>query len=79
MVKEKQHLNDIEEMLVEKIKWYLDENTDFKEKKERINIDLGVNKMIANVIAIEALKERAKNICNNTNDINRKIKRFENK
>ena len=79
MVKEKQHLNNIEEMLVEKIKWYLDDNTDFKEKKERINIDLGVNKMIANVIAIEALKERAKNICNNTNDINRKIKRFENK
>ena len=46
------------------------------EKKEKINIDLGVNKMIGNVIAIEALKERAKNISNNTTDIKRKIKRF---
>ena len=69
-------LNDIEEMLVKKIAWYMDDAVDFKEKKDKINVDLGVNKMIGNVIAIEALKERAKNISNNTTDINRKIKRF---
>ena len=71
-----QHLDNIEEMLVKKISWYMDDNVEFKEKKEKINIDLGVNKMIGNVIAIEALKERAKNISNNTTDIKRKIKRF---
>lgn len=72
----KEHLNEIEEMLVKKIAWYMDDAIDFKEKKEKINVDLGVNKMIGNVIAIEALKERAKNINNNSVDINRKIKRF---
>ena len=70
------NLNEIEEMLVKKIAWYMDDAVDFKEKKDKINVDLGVNKMIGNVIAIEALKERAKNISNNTTDINRKIKRF---
>ena len=70
------NLNEIEDMLVKKIAWYMDDAIDFKEKKEKINVDLGVNKMIGNVIAIEALKERAKNISNNTTDINRKIKRF---
>ena len=70
------NLNEIEEMLVKKIAWYMDDAIDFKEKKEKINVDLGVNKMIGNVIAIEALKERAKNISNNTTDIKRKIKRF---
>ncbi|MBR5144377.1 MAG: hypothetical protein IKW53_04935 [Clostridia bacterium] len=70
------NLNEIEEMLVKKIAWYMDDAIDFKEKKEKINVDLGVNKMIGNVIAIEALKERAKNISNTTTDINRKIKRF---
>ena len=70
------NLNEIEEMLVKKITWYMDDAIDFKEKKEKINVDLGVNKMIGNVIAIEALKERAKNISNNTVDINRKMKRF---
>ena len=70
------NLNEIEDMLVKKIAWYMDDAIDFKEKKEKINVDLGVNKMIGNVIAIEALKERAKNINNNTTDINRKIKRF---
>ena len=69
-------LNEIEDMLVKKIAWYMDDAVDFKEKKDKINVDLGVNKMIGNVIAIEALKERAKNISNNTTDINRKIKRF---
>lgn len=72
----KDNLNEIEEMLVKKIAWYMDDAVDFKEKKDKINVDLGVNKMIGNVIAIEALKERAKNISNNTTDINRKIKRF---
>ena len=70
------NLNDIEDMLVKKIAWYMSDDIDFKEKKDKINVDLGVNKMIGNVIAIEALKERAKNISNNTTDINRKIKRF---
>lgn len=70
------YLNEIEDMLVKKIAWYMDDTVDFKEKKDKINVDLGVNKMIGNVIAIEALKERAKNISNNTTDINRKIKRF---
>ena len=73
---EKDCLNEIEEMLVKKIAWYMDDAIDFKEKKEKINVDLGVNKMIGNVIAIEALRERAKNISNNSADINRKIKRF---
>lgn len=70
------NLNEIEDMLVKKIAWYMDDAVDFKEKKDKINVDLGVNKMIGNVIAIEALKERAKNISNNTTDINRKIRRF---
>lgn len=70
------NLNEIEDMLVKKIAWYMDDAIDFKEKKDKISVDLGVNKMICNVIAIEALKERAKNISNNTTDINRKIKRF---
>lgn len=70
------YLNEIEDMLVKKIAWYMDDGVDFKEKKDKINVDLGVNKMIGNVISIEALKERAKNISNNTTDINRKIKRF---
>ena len=70
------NLNEIEDMLVKKIAWYMDDGVDFKEKKEKINVDLGVNKMIGNVIAIEALKERAKNNANTTTDINRKIKRF---
>ena len=70
------NLNEIEDMLAKKIAWYMDDGVDFKEKKEKINVDLGVNKMIGNVIAIEALKERAKNNANNTTDINRKIKRF---
>ena len=74
--KKNDNLTEIEEMLVKKIAWYMDDAVDFKEKKEKINVDLGVNKMIGNVIAIEALKERAKNISNNTTDINRKIKRF---
>ena len=69
-------LNEIEKMLIEKISWYMNDAIDFNEKKEKINVDLGVNKMIGNVIAIEALKERAKHISNNTTDINRKIKRF---
>ena len=75
-MKHNNNLNEIEDMLVKKITWYMDDAIDFKEKKEKINVDLGVNKMIGNVIAIEALKERAKNITNNTTDINRKIKRF---
>ena len=70
------YLNEIEDMLVKKIAWYMDDGVDFKEKKDKINVDLGVNKMIGNVIAIEALKERAKNNANTTTDINRKIKRF---
>ena len=70
------NLNEIEDMLVKKIAWYMDDAVDFKEKKDKINVDLGVKKMIGNVIAIEALKERAKNNANNTTDINRKIKRF---
>lgn len=74
--KKNDNLTEIEEMLVKKITWYMDEAIDFKEKKEKIDVDLGVNKMIGNVIAIEALKERAKNISNNTTDIKRKIKRF---
>ena len=73
---ENKNLNEIEEMLVKKIAWYMSDDIDFKDKKEKINVDLGVNKMIGNVIAIEALKERAKNNANNTTDINRKIKRF---
>lgn len=72
----KNNLNEIEDMLVKKIAWYMDDAIDLKEKKDKINVDLGVNKMIGNVIAIEALKERAKNISNNATDINRKIKRF---
>lgn len=75
-MKKNNNLETIEEMLVKKIEWYMNDSVDFKEKKEKINVDLGVNKMIGNVIAIEALKERAKNISNNTTDINRKIKRF---
>lgn len=73
---EKEHLSEIEEMLVKKIAWYMDDSIDFKEKKDKITVDLGVNKMIGNVIAIEALKERAKNNTNNATDIKRKIKRF---
>ena len=73
---ENNHINEIEEMLVKKIAWYMDDTVDFKEKKEKINIDLGVNKMISNIISIEALKARAMNISNNTTDIKRKIKRF---
>ena len=76
MEEKKVPLNEIEDMLVKKIAWYMDDAVDFKDKKDRINVDLGVNKMIGNVIAIEALKERAKNISNNTTDIKRKIKRF---
>ena len=76
MEEKKVPLNEIEDMLVKKIAWYMDDAVDFKDKKERISVDLGVNKMIGNVIAIEALKERAKNISNNTTDIKRKIKRF---
>ena len=75
-MKQNNNLDEIEEMLVTKIAWYMDDAVDFKEKKDKINVDLGVNKMIGNVIAIEALKERAKNISNNTTDIKRKIKRF---
>ena len=74
---DKHVIDEIEKMLVKKIAWYMDDDVDFKEKKERIMVDLGANKMIANVIAIEALKERAEHIRNNTTDINRKIKRFE--
>ena len=70
------NLNEIEKMLIKKIAWYMDDSVDFKEKKDKINVDLSVNKMIGNVIAIEALKERAKNNANNTTDIKRKIKRF---
>lgn len=76
MENNKERLNEIEELLVKKISWYMDDGVDFKEKKEKISVDLGVNKMIGNVIAIEALKERAKNNSNNIIDINRKIKRF---
>lgn len=69
-------ISKIEDLLVKTIEWYMDDKTPLSQKKDKINIDLGVNKMISNVIAIESLKERAKNTNNVTKDIDRKIKRF---
>lgn len=69
-------LDKIEEMLVKTVEWYMDDKIPLSEKKDRLNVDLGANKMISNIISIEALKERAKSTNNQTKDIDRKIKRF---
>lgn len=69
-------LDKIEDMLVKTIEWYMNDDIPLSRKKDKINVDLGANKMISNIIAIEALKERAKNTNNQTKDIDRKIKRF---
>lgn len=69
-------LDKIEEMLVKTVEWYMSDTIPLAEKKDRLNVDLGANKMISNIISIEALKERAKSTNNQTKDIDRKIKRF---
>lgn len=69
-------LDKIEEMLVKTVEWYMDDGVSLSKKKDKLNVDLGANKMISSIIAIEALKERAKNTNNTTKDIDRKIKRF---
>jgi hypothetical protein len=69
-------LDKIEEMLVKTVEWYMDDGVPLSKKKDRLNVDLGANKMVSSIIAIEALKERAKNTNNTTKDIDRKIKRF---
>lgn len=69
-------INKIEGLLVKTIEWYMDDKIPLQEKKDKLNVDLGANKMISNVIAIESLKERAKNTNNQSKDIDRKIKRF---
>lgn len=71
-------LDKIEDMLVKTIEWYMNDDIPLSKKKDKLNVDLGANKMISNIIAIEALKERAKNINNQTKDIDRKVKRFGN-
>ena len=69
-------LDKIEEMLVKTVEWYMNDEIPLSQKKDRLNVDLGANKMVSSIIAIEALKERAKNTNNTTKDIDRKIKRF---
>lgn len=69
-------IDKIEGLLVKTIEWYMDDKIPLQEKKDKLNVDLGANKMISNVIAIESLKERAKNTNNQSKDIDRKIKRF---
>lgn len=69
-------LDKIEEMLVKTVEWYMNDDIPLSKKKDRLNVDLGANKMVSSIIAIEALKERAKNTNNTTKDIDRKIKRF---
>ena len=71
-------LDKIEDMLVKTVEWYMDDKIPLSKKKDKLNVDLGANKMINSIIAIEALKERAKNTKNQTKDIDRKIKRFGN-
>ena len=71
-------IDKIEGLLVKTIEWYMDDKIPLQEKKDKLNVDLGANKMISNVIAIESLKERAKNTNNQSKDIDRKIKRFGN-
>ena len=73
----KSQIDKIQELLVKTIEWYMDDTVPLSKKKDKLNVDLGANKMISNVIAIEALKERAKSVNNTTKDIDRKIKRFE--
>lgn len=73
---EDNRLDKIEDMLVKTIEWYMNDDISLSKKKDKLNVDLGANKMISNIIAIEALKERAKNINNQTKDIDRKVKRF---
>lgn len=73
----KSQIDKIQELLVKTIEWYMDDTVPLSRKKDKLNVDLGANKMISNVIAIEALKERAKSVNNTTKDIDRKIKRFE--
>lgn len=73
----KSQIERIQELLVKTIEWYMDDTVSLSKKKDKLNVDLGANKMISNVIAIEALKERAKSVNNTTKDIDRKIKRFE--
>lgn len=69
-------IDKIEGLLVKTIEWYMDDKIPLQDKKDKLNVDLGANKMISNVIAIESLKERAKNTNNQSKDIDRKIKRF---
>ena len=73
----KSQIERIQELLVKTIEWYMDDTVSLSKKKDKLNVDLGANKMISNVIAIEALKERAKSVNNTTKDIDRKIIRFE--
>ena len=75
-MKNENKLDKIEEMLVKTVEWYMDDGVSLSKKKDKLNVDLGANKMISSIIAIEALKERAKNTNNTTKDIDRKIKRF---
>ena len=75
---ENNKLDKIEDMLVKTIEWYMNDDIPLSKKKDKLNVDLGANKMISNIIAIEALKERARNINNQTKDIDRKVKRFGN-
>ena len=73
---ENNKLDKIEEMLIKTVEWYMNDDIPLSRKKDKITVDLGANKMISSIIAIEALKERAKSTNNTTKDIDRKIKRF---
>lgn len=74
----KSKLDIIEEKLCEEIEWYLNNDVPMKDKQEKLQVSLGVNRMINSVIMIETLNQRNIALKNADEETKRKIERFGN-